>query len=216
MTAEQYVNSIAKKIKCSGAKRKDIKQQLLTDINSRMTGGETLDDIISKMGAVDEIAKEFNETISPEEQKKFKRNRILKTAVFLVLLLTGLSCLTYWKMPKVSSIEESRYFDKAQVEAAMKRTVEQLDEGEFDALKENSISEMDKFLNQEEAKKIRSQVTEIEWGERTDFGPIYMVEMAQGNQHFAVGEVTVAYENVSVTYRLTYDEDMLLAGLYVR
>lgn len=43
-----------------------------------------------------------------------------------------------------------------------------------------------------------------------------MVEMAQGNQHFAVGEVTVAYENVSVTYRLTYDEDMLLAGLYVR
>ena len=49
MTAEQYVNSIAKKIKCSGAKRKDIKQQLLTDINSRMTGGETLDDIISKI-----------------------------------------------------------------------------------------------------------------------------------------------------------------------
>lgn len=216
MTAEQYVNSIAKKIKCGGAKRKDIKQQLLTDINSRMAGGEILDDVISKMGTIDEIAKEFNETISPEEQKKFKRNKILKTAVFLVLLLTGLSCMTYWKMPKASGIEESRYFDKAQVEAAMKQTVEQLDAGEFDTLKENSISEMDKFLNQEEAKKIRSQVTETDWGERTNFGPIYMVEMAQGNQHFAVGEVTVSYENVSVTYRLTYDENMLLAGLYVR
>ena len=216
MRAKQYVDSIAKKVKCNGEKKKDIKKQLLADINARMSDGESLDDIISKMGTIDEIAEGFNENISPDEQKKYKRNKVIKTAVFIVLLLSILSGLTYWKMPKAVNIEESKYFDKAQVEAAMKQTVEQLDAGEYDALKRNSISQMEKFLNQEERDKIRSQVSEADWGERNNFGPIYIAELAQGNDHFAVGEDTVAYENVSVTYRLTYDEDMLLAGLYVR
>ena len=43
-----------------------------------------------------------------------------------------------------------------------------------------------------------------------------MVELVQGNTHLAVGEITVTYENVSATYRLTYDKDMRLAGIYVR
>ena len=45
---------------------------------------------------------------------------------------------------------------------------------------------------------------------------VYMAEVIQGGRHFAVGEMTVTYENVSATYRLTYDENMRLAGLYVR
>lgn len=55
-----------------------------------------------------------------------------------------------------------------------------------------------------------------DWGERKQFGAVYMVEVIQGNSHLAVGEMTVTYENVSVTYRLTYDEDMRFAGIYVR
>ncbi len=43
-----------------------------------------------------------------------------------------------------------------------------------------------------------------------------MVELIQMGQHFAVGEMTVTYENISATYRLTYDENMRFAGVYVR
>ena len=43
-----------------------------------------------------------------------------------------------------------------------------------------------------------------------------MTEIVQGNTHMAVGEITVVYENITVTYRLSYDEEMRLAGLYVR
>ena len=126
MTAKQYVNAIVKKIRCDGKKKKDIRQQLLADVNARVSHGETLEDVISKMGGVNEIADGFNETISEKEQKKYKRNKMLRNAGLILLLLTALSGLTYWKMPKASAIEESRYFDKAQVETVMKETVEQL------------------------------------------------------------------------------------------
>ncbi len=67
MTAKQYVNAIVKKIRCDGKKKKDIRQQLLADVNARVSHGETLEDIISKMGGVNEIADGFNETISEKD-----------------------------------------------------------------------------------------------------------------------------------------------------
>lgn len=216
MTAKQYVNSIVKKIRCDGKKKKDIKEQLLADVDLRISKGETLEEIISQMGGINEIADSFNENISEKEQKKYKRNRVFKNAAFVLLLLVVLSCLTYWRMPKAVAIEDSKYFDRAQVEAAMKKTVEQIDADEFDALNENAISEMERFLNQESKAEMRKSVSENDWGKRSNFGQIYIAEMVQGNDHFAVGEIAVTYENISVIYRLTYDQDMRLAGLYVR
>lgn len=216
MTAKQYVNSIVKKIRCDGKKRQDIKQQLLADIELRMNKGEVLEEIISQMGSTDEIADGFNENISDKEQKRYKRNKALKTAGLIIVLLVVLSCLTYWKMPKAIDIEKSKYFDKAQVEAAMKQMVEQLDAGEYDALRKNAISQMEQYLNQDGRNEIRNSIFESEWGERKNFGAIYIAELAQGNDHYVVGEITVTYENVSVIYRLTYDQDMRLSGIYVR
>ena len=70
--------------------------------------------------------------------------------------------------------------------------------------------------NREEAMaEVKKQISD-DWGERQQFGTVYMSEIEQKNQHFAVGEIMVVYENVSVVYRLTYDEEMRLAGLYIR
>ena len=62
---------------------------------------------------------------------------------------------------------------------------------------------------------VRKQIAE-DWGQRESFGVLYTMELVQGNEHFAVGEVTVSYENATVTYRLTYDREMQLAGLFIR
>ena len=74
---------------------------------------------------------------------------------------------------------------------------------------------MKSVLNAETMGKAKGALSD-EWGERKQFGTVYMAELVQGNRHFAVGEITVTYENVSATYRLTYDEDMRLSGIYVR
>ena len=215
MDEKRYVNAVARKLKCGGKRKREIKRQLLADMQARENQGERLDDIISRMGKAEEIAEGFNENISVEERKRYARNRVLKIVIPISLALFFLGTAGYWLFPKTVDIEKSRYFDKEEVEAAMKETVELLDAEEYAALQENAIPQMQSLLNAETRESMRKALSD-EWGERKQFGAVYLVEVIQGNRHLAVGEMTVTYENVSVTYRLSYDEDMRLAGIYVR
>ena len=74
---------------------------------------------------------------------------------------------------------------------------------------------MSSLLNAETMDGVKEMLSD-DWGERKQFGAVYLAEVIQGNRHFAVGEITVTYENVSATYRLTYDKDMRFSGIYVR
>lgn len=215
MDEKRYVNAVARKLKCGGTRKREIKRQLLADMQARKNQGERLDDIISRMGKAEEIAEGFNENISVEERKRYARNRVLKIVIPIALALVFLGMAGYWLFPKTVDIEKSRYFDKEEVEAAMKETVELLDAEEYATLQKNAIPQMQSLLNAETRKSMRETLSD-DWGERRQFGAVYLVEVVQGNRHLAVGEMTVTYENVSVTYRLTYDEDMRLAGIYVR
>lgn len=215
MDEKRYVNAVARKLKCGGTRKREIKRQLLADMQARENQGERLDDIIFRMGKAEEIAEGFNENISVEERKRYARNRVLKIVIPIALALFFLGMAGYWLFPKTVDIEKSRYFDKEEVEAAMKETVELLDAEEYAALQENATAQMQSLLNAETRESMRETLSD-DWGERRQFGAVYLVEVVQGNRHLAVGEMTVTYENVSVTYRLTYDEDMRLAGIYVR
>lgn len=215
MTARQYVNAIVRKIKCSKNKKKEIEKQLLMDIDLRLEQGEKLEDVISQMGTAKEIADGFNENISVEEQKKYTRNKIFKIVIPIVVVLALLICLVYWMLPRAIDIENSEYFDKTQVENAMKDTVELLDAGGYTSLQENAIAQMEQVLNAETMENAKKHISD-DWGERLQFGNSYIAEIVQQNTHYAVGEFTVTYDNVSVVYRITFNENMQLAGLYMR
>lgn len=215
MDEKRYVNAVARKLKCGGKRKREIKRQLLADIQARENQGERLEDIISRMGKAEEIAEGFNENISAGEQKQYARNSVLKIVISIFLVLLFLVLLASWMLPKTVDIEKSGYFDKEEVEAAMKETVELLDAEEYAVLQENAVPQMQSLLNAETRESMRETLSD-DWGERKQFGAVYMAEVVQGNKHLAVGEMTVTYENVSVTYRLTYDQDMRFAGIYVR
>ncbi len=215
MGEKKYVNAVARKLKCDGKRKREIKKQLLADIQMRENQGERLEEIISRMGKAGELADGFNENISVEEQRRYARNKVLKIVIPTVLAVIFIGMAGFWMLPKTVDIEESRAFDKEEVEAVMKETIELLDAEDYDALQKNAIPTMKPLLNAETRENMRRTLSD-DWGERKQFGAVYMVEVIQGNSHLAVGEMTVTYENVSVTYRLTYDEDMRFAGIYVR
>ena len=215
MDEKQYVNAVAKKLKCGAKRKKEIKKQLLADIRMRTKQGERLEEIILRMGAAEEIADGFNENLSIRELSQYSGNKVVKIVISIFLVLIFLVLLAVWMLPKTSDIEKSRYFDKEEVEETMKETIELLDAEDYDSLQENAVPQMQAVFNAETREKMRATLSD-NWGERKQFGAVYMVEMIQGKEHFAVGEMTVTYENVSVTYRLTYDRDMRLSGLYVR
>ncbi len=215
MDVNQYVNSIVRHIKCGGKKRREIRKQLRMDIDFRLQQGETPEDIMAQMGTAKEIADEFNEGLSDGEKKRYTLAKVLKIVLPILAVLALFIFYLYWLLPKSVDIEKSRYFDKTRVEAEMKRTVELLDAEDYTALQEDSTEQMRYFITKEEMDKARA-LTADDWGSRQSFGTVYLVEMVQGNTHMAVGEITVSYENVSVIYRLTYDTDMKLAGIYIR
>lgn len=97
----------------------------------------------------------------------------------------------------------------------IKETIELLDAGDYTALQKSVTPQMQTLLDEETMDKAKSMLSN-DWGERKMFGAVYAVELVQGNGHFAIGKMTVTYENVSATYRLIYDEDMRLSGIYVR
>lgn len=140
---------------------------------------------------------------------------MIKIALSAIAVIIILALILYWMLPKSFSIEQSKYFDKEQVEDAMRTTIELLDVQDYATIQENAIPQMQSVLNQETMENVRKQITE-DWGQRESFGVLYTMELVQGNEHFAVGEVTVSYENATVTYRLTYDREMQLAGLFIR
>ncbi|MCI8636017.1 MAG: DUF3887 domain-containing protein [Eubacterium sp.] len=215
MNDKQYVRAIVRRIRCGGKKKKEIRKQLLADIDLRVRQGESIETVISGMGSIAEVADSFNETILPKEQKQYSRNRRLKIIVPVVLILICLVSFIYWLFPKGRDIADSKIFDQAQVEEAMKHTIELLDARDYASLQKNAALQMQSVLNDETLSKARNNISD-NWGERKQFGTAYIAELVQGNAHYAVGEITVSYENVSVTYRLTYNQNMQFAGIYIR
>lgn len=215
MNANHYINKIVRKIKCSAAKKKEIRKELLMEIELRQEQGEALESIISQMGNIKEIADSFNENISPKEKRKYVVKKVLSIVAVIAFVLLLAIVLLYKIVPKRADIGKSEYFDKQVVEDTVKETIILLDDEEYNILQENAIEKMKELINEETLGNAKAQVAN-EWGKRQSFGAIYMTEMIQANEHFAVAEIAVSYEYVTAVYTLTYDKDMKLAGIYVR
>ena len=219
MTAEKYVNTIIKQIKCSNAKRKEIRRQLLSDISAAQEQGESLDAIINRMGSAKNMAREFNENLSETESKKYVKGRRIKIVAFLAAILaailTILVILAYWFLPKGAEIASSGIFEETVVEEKIKDVVERFNQDDYETLRAEAIEEIQSALTKEQMAEAKNQISE-DWGSYQSMGNIYMSEVSQMGKHYVVGEITVVYEHVSITFRLTFDEDMKLAGLYMR
>lgn len=215
MTAEAYVKQIVKKVKCGKKRRLDIEKQLLYEIKERTETGENLQDILSEMGTVEEIAAGFNENISEADRRKYRRNTWVKILVSIVATLLALAAVVVWYLPKVNDIESSGIFVKADVEQKLVEVITLLDEDDYESLQAVSTSQMAKVLTKDYMSAAKQQLSE-RFGERISVGTIYMQGIHQMGQNLAVSQVTVTYENVSIVYTITFDEDMKLAGLYMR
>lgn len=75
--------------------------------------------------------------------------------------------------------------------------------------------EMKQVLNAATLQYTKSQMKE-EFGELLAFGNMYASEAKQNGIRYAMVQVSVSYSNMSVTYTITFDEEMKLAGFFVK
>ena len=215
MTAEAYVRQIVKKVKCDKKRKLDIEKQLLYEIEERTGAGEDLQDILSGMGTVEEIAAGFNEGISEADRKRYRRNTLVKILVLIVVILLAFIAAAAWYLPKINVIESSSIFTREDVEQKLVEVINFLDEDDYESLQAVSTGRMSKVLTKDYMSAAKEQLSN-DFGTRTSIGTIYMQEIRQRGQYIAVCHVTVTYENVSVVYTISFDKDMKLAGLYMR
>lgn len=219
MKAETYVDKIVKQMQCSKSKKEEIRKQLLGDIRERVAAGESEEAVIAQMGTVEELAQEFNESFSAKERKRSRKSRSTKMIIITILVIIGLfaiaTALLYWMLPKGTDISESSTFVKEQVEAMVEEVINLLDDGAYDTLAENATEQMAGVLNDEDMDAAKQLVGD-DWGARVELGTIYMQEVEQQGVHYVITQVAASYENVTVTYTITFDENMKLAGIYMK
>lgn len=215
MTAEKYVDSISRKVKCSKSKRVEIKQQLLSDISAALENGETLEQVMERMGSIRDVAKEFNQNLPETEFKAYVKRKRMKMITITVAVLAVILYGVYWLLPKNMEIGSSGAFEQSMVEEQVKQVITELDSNDFETLRAGSTEAVQNVLSLKIMEDVRAKIGD-DWGEFRSFGNIYMSEIRQRGQLYAAAQTTASYENVSVTYTILFDEDMKLAGLYMK
>lgn len=213
MQMDQYVNRIVKKVNCSETKRKEIAKQLESDISGRMQQGEELAQIMESMGTPEEIAEAFNQNLSKEEQKAYKRNKMWKNVASAVALLAVLIACVWWMMPKTYEVGKSGKFTQAMLEERAKEVILLLEENDFEALQAEASEQMKPMLTQETIDEARAAVS-ADWGGLKEIGTIYAAELKMRGKVYGVTQVHVDYENVNVLYTINFNSDMELEGLF--
>lgn len=216
MTAEKYVKEVGKLLKCRASKKKEIKEKLLSDINSAVATGESLENVLEKMGIPWDYANHYNDNFDKAEKKAAKREKTLKIWGIVLAVILVIGILVYWYMPKWSDISESTVFSEEQIKAAAEEIIMLYSNDEYDAVVAYMTDDMKVILNAPTLQLSKAQLATEDFGEFQSFGQMYISEAKQGAKRYAMVQVSAAYTNTSITYTLTFDDEMKLAGFYLK
>ena len=215
MTKQDYVKQVVKKLDCPQDKRADIEKQLLSDIEIALGEGRQLDEILAEMGEPEALAKEFNENFGSEEKASGKKKRTIMVLLIIAVVLTVLAVLVYWAFPKTRKIGDSGKFTTYVVEQYSTAVVDAFSKGDYDTLEGYYSREMQEAVTRQMLEELKPVIAD-DWGEYRGVGTAYMAEINQRGKAYVVVQMNASYENVSVTYTLTFNSKMELVGFYMK
>ena len=215
MTAEKYVKDVGKFLKCRASKKKKIKEQLLSEINSAVSKGEDLETVLGRMGIPWEYANRYNDHFDSAERKAAKRERRLMIWGIVLIVIATVLINVYLRMPRWSDISESTVFRKEQVRAQAEEIIRLYSDNDFQAVNAYMADDMKQVLNAATLQYTKSQMDE-DFGELLAFENMEISEAKQKGVFYAMVQVDVSYSNGSAAYTMTFDEDMKLVGFMVK
>jgi len=215
MNQEQYMKAVLKKLKCSSQKKKDIRRELESDIAEATDGGETWEEIRSRMGEAAAVAAEFNDNFSEEELKAAKRKKVWSVIGIIAVLLVILLAVGYYILPKGYPIEERGVYSEEEVTAEAMEIIGYFSDEDYEAIQERSTEKMAQIMTEENLGETRELFGD-DWGSLVSYGNAYTSEIVQMGTSIAVVQINVIYENTGITYTISFDEDMKLCGFYMK
>ena len=216
MADKNYIRKIMKRLKCSKGKRMEIKKDLTMDILAAEENGENWEDIKKRMGDPEGIAAEFNSNFSEEERKKYKKEKSIKRTLSVVcVIILILAAGFYWVVPKSIPIEQSKIFSEKEIVEKAEDIIRLVEAGDYEALRESAIQKLGPAIKEEVLEGVKNSLGS-DWGSFQSFGNYYIAEIKQMGKRTGVIQLNASYENTSITYTISFNEDMKLIGLYLK
>ncbi len=216
MNQKQYMKAVLKKLKCSSGKKKDIRRELESDIAEAMEGGETWEEIRSRMGEAAAVAAEFNDNFPKEELEAAKRKKVWSVVGIIVVVLVVLLAVGYYILPKGYPIEERGVYSEEEVVAEALEIIGYFSDNDYEAIQERcSTEKMAQIMTEENLGETRKMFGD-DWGSLVSHGNAYTSEIVQMGTSIAVVQINVTYENTGITYTISFDKDMKLCGFYMK
>lgn len=216
MTKQEYTKQVARHLQCQAAKKKEIRKQLDSHIEIALGEGRKLEEILAEMGEPEALARDFNENLNEGGKKKGTPRTLFIILTAVLAALAGAAAFLWWLLPKQRDIHGSRFFDAAQVQSCSEEIVTLFSEEDYDALDGYLSKEVRAALEQTPLSSVRQLISEDDWGKLRNIGNLYMSEISQRGISYAMVQLNASYDNVSVTFTLTFNTDMRLYGFYIK
>ncbi|WP_312648811.1 DUF3887 domain-containing protein [Aminipila sp.] len=216
MDKNKYVKSIIKKLKCSRQKRKDIAKELEVDIQIALENGEPWEKIKERMGEPLSVAADFNDNFSKTELKAAKNAKRIEISIIVLVLMGSIVFGIYWMLPKTTVMDNNSSFNEKAVISQAEMIVNLLNENDYTTIKKQYANDkMKEAITESKISEAKKQIGS-DWGNFKSYTSENTAEIDQIGKKFAVVELVALYENRSVTYTISFDENMLLAGIYMK
>ncbi len=216
MDKNGYIRSFSKALPLPGDKRAQVVKEVRALIREKEEGGEAWTEIVAGLGSPQELAKAYGEQASPEDRRRAAAQRRWSVAAYVLAALALVAALGYWGMPKTYSPGKSGYFSSAELGQKSRQVVEWLEQGDFASLQGLYDERMAAVFNADVWARARGQVL-TEEQRLEDFGREAMAEVLQSGKWWGIVELEAAYTGgKTVVYRLSFDVQGRLGGLYLR
>ena len=106
-------------------------------------------------------------------------------------------------------------FDVQVVEQHVMATITRFEKDDITGLQAEATAELRPHLTAEQVTGAKAEFAP-KWGARGGVGKPLMTAGKEGDKWYVICELAVGYKATAVVYRLSYDENMKLAGFLVR
>ena len=106
-------------------------------------------------------------------------------------------------------------FDVQVVEQHVMATITRFEKDDITGLQAEATAELRPHLTAEQVTGAKAEFAP-KWGPRGAVGKPLMTAGKEGDNWYVICELAVGYKATAVVYRLSYDENMKLAGFFVR
>lgn len=209
-----YINAIVKRLHCSNRKKADIRKELRSNIELALDNGESWEKVRKDMGAPADIAAEFNENFPQSERNAAKRRKRMQVAGVIVLALVVIVIAVYWMLPR-SSVIHGTTFDEKTVIRQAEQIIEMINSNDYEGIRNQSNGSVKTVLT-DQTISVAKEKLGSNLGNFKSYSSSYTCQIVQKGKKYAVAEITALYENRSVTYTITFDQGMMVAGLYMK